>query len=121
MGDGPPDDGPEGRHGRRRRTEGPAGNYTVKYRVTGQDDHLIAGEIQFAIVTAFGQPAAAPEGGAAPPSLQTEQRLTAARHEGHAQESTSDGGGVPTWVAILGTIVVLGAGAGLIIGIRRRR
>jgi methionine-rich copper-binding protein CopC len=102
--------------------QGPAGKYTIGYRVTGQDDHLITGDIQFDILTAFGQPGAAPEGNVAPPSpLQTEQRLTAVNHEGHAQESTPDGSGIPTWAAILGAIAVVGAGVGLIIGIRRRR
>jgi copper resistance protein C len=99
--------------------QGPAGKYTVRYRVTGQDNHLIAGDIQFDITAPFGQPGAAPEGGATP-VLQAD-RLTAASHEGHAQEPTPDGSGIPTWVAVLGTIAVLGAGAGLIIGIRRRR
>jgi copper resistance protein C len=101
--------------------QGPAGKYTVSYRVTGQDNHLITGNIQFDITAPFGQPAAAPEGGGTPSPLRTEQQLAAASHEGHAQESTPDGSGIPTWVAILGTIAVLGAGAGLIIGIRRRR
>jgi methionine-rich copper-binding protein CopC len=101
--------------------QGPAGKYTVSYRVTGQDNHLITGDIPFDITAPFGQPGAAPEGNPAPLTPQTEQQLTAANHEGHAQESTPDGGGIPTWAAILGTIAVLGAGAGLIIGIRRRR
>ncbi|MBP2319908.1 methionine-rich copper-binding protein CopC [Kibdelosporangium banguiense] len=97
--------------------QGPAGKYTINYRVTGQDNHLIVGDVQFDITAAFGQPGAAPEGNAAP----QQQPQTAVNHEGHAQGSTPDGSGIPTWVAILGTIVVLGSGAALIIGIRRRR
>jgi len=98
--------------------QGPAGKYTIGYRVTGQDNHLITGDIQFDILTAFGQPGAAPEGNAPAAPV---QQPAGENHEGHAQPSTPDSGGIPTWVAILGTIVVLGAGAGLIIGIRRRR
>jgi methionine-rich copper-binding protein CopC len=96
--------------------QGPAGKYTVGYRVTGQDNHLITGDIPFDITAAFGQPGAAPEGNVA-----AQPQPTEASHEGHAQESTPDSGGIPTWAAILGTIAVLGAGAGLLIGIRRRR
>jgi methionine-rich copper-binding protein CopC len=96
--------------------QGPAGKYTIGYRVTGQDNHLITGEIKFNIIAPFGQPGAALEGGAP----QIEQQA-AASHEGHAPQAAPDGSGIPTWVAVLGTIAVLGAGAGLIIGIRRRR
>ncbi|MET0236279.1 MAG: copper resistance CopC family protein [Kibdelosporangium sp.] len=100
--------------------QGPAGKYTVNYRVTGQDNHMIVGDIQFDITAAFGQPGAAPEGNVPQPQPQQQQQ-SPVNHEGHAQESTPDSGGIPTWVAILGTIVVLGSGAALIIGIRRRR
>ncbi|ONI88980.1 hypothetical protein ALI144C_05615 [Actinosynnema sp. ALI-1.44] len=40
---------------------GPQGRYTVSYRVTGQDGHLVTGDIPFDITASFGQPVAAQE------------------------------------------------------------
>lgn len=96
--------------------QGPAGKYTINYRVTGQDNHLIVGDIRFDITQAFGQPGAAPEGNPQPPVTPA----AGENHEGHAQ-STPDTGGIPVWVGVLGSVAVLAIGVSLIVMIRRRR
>lgn len=71
--------------------QGPAGKYKVQYRVTGMDDHLIVGEIQFDITTAFGQPQGVTDDTVSP-----------------SAESTSDSGGGGTWwIWVAGALAVL--------------
>lgn len=69
--------------------QGPAGKYTVQYRVTGMDSHLIVGEVQFDITTAFGQPRG------------VDETVTP------TAESTSDSGGGTWWIWVVGVLAVL--------------
>ncbi|OLF06319.1 copper resistance protein CopC [Actinophytocola xinjiangensis] len=73
---------------------GPAGEYTIGYRILSADGHPVRGELTFTLATAGdGTPAPASTAG------------------GEASDgSDTDGGGLPVWVWILGAVVVLGAG-----------
>ncbi|HEY7595748.1 MAG TPA: copper resistance CopC family protein [Actinophytocola sp.] len=65
---------------------GPAGGYTITYRIVSADGHPVSGDVKFTLAKAGnGTPTAA------------------------AQEEDS-GGGLPIWVWIVGGVVVLGAG-----------
>ncbi|MFD9891598.1 copper resistance protein CopC [Amycolatopsis sp. NPDC059027] len=81
------------------RALGPAGKYTVGYRILSADGHAVTGEIPFTLTTAgTGTPAsvdAARSGGTGQPA-------------GAAQPSS--GGGVPIWVWIAGAVVLLAIG-----------
>ncbi|MET0133144.1 MAG: copper resistance CopC family protein [Kibdelosporangium sp.] len=94
--------------------QGPAGNYTVQYRVTGRDDHLIIGEVKFDITAAFGRPGAAQaqagqaQAGQEPGGQQVDQ----------AAQSSEDGG-APVWIWVAGVLVV--AAIVLVEVVRRRR
>lgn len=75
---------------------GPAGQYTVGYRILSADGHPVSGEIRFSVATAGnGTPAPATEGQDGADSA--------------SGESGSDGG-VPIWVWIAGAVVLLGVG-----------
>ncbi|MEV4318896.1 copper resistance CopC family protein [Actinocrispum sp. NPDC049592] len=74
---------------------GPAGQYTVQYRVTGSDGHLIVGQLAFNLMAPFGQPK--PPGNADTPVAP--QAVPAA---------PADGGGVPLWIWIMGVVIVGG-------------
>jgi copper resistance protein C len=90
--------------------QGPPGQYTVGYRVTGADGHLVPGEVKFTITAAFGQPAGVPEGSGSQPPATAEP--THADHTGHAEttaSSTSDSGGIPPWIWIVGAVIIVGA------------
>jgi copper resistance protein C len=71
---------------------GPAGTYTVGYRIISADGHPVSGEITFTLATAgTGAPVTPKAAGAAP-------------------GSGSGGGGVPVWVWIVGAVVLLAIG-----------
>ncbi|GAA5158268.1 copper resistance CopC family protein [Amycolatopsis dongchuanensis] len=74
---------------------GPAGTYTVGYRILSADGHPVEGEYTFTLTKAGnGTPA------------------TAGAATGAAQQSgdSSGGSGVPVWVWILGAVVLLAIG-----------
>lgn len=74
---------------------GPAGTYTVGYRILSADGHPVEGEYKFTLTKAGnGTPATA---GAA----------TAANTQ---SGNGSSGGGVPVWVWVLGAVVLLAIG-----------
>lgn len=74
---------------------GPAGTYTVNYRVTSADGHVVSGSWSFELTVAgTGTPG---------PS---------------ATDSGTSDDGVPVWPFILGVVVIVGAGAWW--GLRRR-
>jgi methionine-rich copper-binding protein CopC len=75
---------------------GPAGEYTIGYRVLSADGHSVTGEVKFTLTQAgTGTPAS----------------VNAAKAAG-AGEATApnSGGGVPIWVWIAGAVVLLGVG-----------
>ncbi|MFZ1165159.1 copper resistance CopC family protein [Mycobacterium sp.] len=67
---------------------GPVGNYTVNYRVTSADGHVVAGSWSFRLTT----PGTGTPGPAAQP----------------ADDSTDD---LPIWPFVLGAVVLVGGGA----------
>ncbi|GAB2979976.1 copper resistance protein CopC [Amycolatopsis acidiphila] len=74
---------------------GPAGTYTVGYRILSADGHPVEGEYTFTLTKAGnGTPATA--GAATGAATQS--------------DSGSGGGGVPVWVWILGAVVLLAIG-----------
>ncbi|ATE51903.1 copper resistance CopC family protein [Actinosynnema pretiosum] len=72
---------------------GPAGEYTLGYRVLSADGHPVSGSLKFTTTTAAqGTPVPASE---------------SATPEASGEDS---GGGVPVWVWIVGAVVLLGGG-----------
>ncbi|WP_158879892.1 copper resistance CopC family protein [Amycolatopsis anabasis] len=80
---------------------GPAGEYTIGYRILSADGHPVSSELKFTLTKAG-------NGTPAPPSANNAAGTVA---PGGGQDSGSDG--VPVWVWIVGAVVVLGAGLAL--------
>jgi methionine-rich copper-binding protein CopC len=78
---------------------GPAGEYTVSYRILSADGHPVADSLKFTLAKAgTGSPAPTNEVAANPASTP-------------ATDTTGEtGGGVPIWVWIAGAVVLLGGG-----------
>lgn len=77
---------------------GPAGDYTIGYRVLSADGHPVTGKITFTLTKpGTGTPA--------PASAQQDAGSTDA-----APAESGDSGGVPVWVWIAGAVVLLAAG-----------
>jgi copper resistance protein C len=97
------------------RQSGQAGPYTINYHVTSADGDAVTGKISFTIVSASAGP---PTKATTPPSATSSTSSTAASHgAAHGTPgvvpdatSTSDSGGIPAWVWILGAVVVLAIG-----------
>jgi methionine-rich copper-binding protein CopC len=83
--------------------QGPAGQYTVQYRVTGADGHLIVGNLAFNLTKSFGQQRPPQDQAAAPQAQPVPQQ---------------DSGGAPVWIWIIG-VVVLGGVAFVGLWLRR--
>jgi len=75
---------------------GPAGVYKIGYRILSADGHPVSGELTFTLATAG-------DGTPAPAS-------TSDTGASGASGPSSDDGGLPIWVWILGAVVLLGAG-----------
>ncbi|OXM74452.1 copper resistance protein CopC [Amycolatopsis thermalba] len=74
---------------------GPAGQYTVGFRILSADGHPVTGEVPFTLTKAgTGTPATA----------------SAATGTDTAQPAAQSGGGVPVWVWIVGAVVLLAIG-----------
>jgi methionine-rich copper-binding protein CopC len=92
---------------------GPPGPYTLTYRVIAEDGDAVTGTISFTIVSASAGPP--PTTPSTPPSAasSTESHV-AAPHAASGPvsdtASTSDSGGIPVWVWILGAGVVFAIG-----------
>ncbi|EOM74308.1 copper resistance protein [Rhodococcus rhodnii LMG 5362] len=70
---------------------GPAGEYTIAYRVTSADGHPVSGTIPFTLTTeGSGTPGAAADAAAA--------------------GDDEGGGGVPLWPFVVGAVVIVAAG-----------
>jgi methionine-rich copper-binding protein CopC len=73
---------------------GPAGTYTVGYRIISADGHPVSGEVSFTLSKAG-----------------TGKPVTPKAADGTSAASAGgSGGGVPVWVWIIGAVVVLGVG-----------
>ncbi|HEY2060919.1 copper resistance CopC family protein [Amycolatopsis sp. NBC_01480] len=77
---------------------GPAGKYTVGYRILSADGHPVSGEIPFTLTTA---------GTGTPASVDAAK---AAGAPAAASSSTSSSTGIPIWVWIAGAVVLLAIG-----------
>jgi methionine-rich copper-binding protein CopC len=75
---------------------GPAGTYTVNYRATSADGHVVSGSWSFQL-TAAGTGVAGPPASAAPPSAD-------------ASGPSADGSGIPVWPFYVGAVLIVGAG-----------
>ena len=72
---------------------GPAGEYTIGYRILSADGHPVSGAVRFTLTTpGTGTPASVAPSGAAQPG------------------AGGEGGGMPVWPWIVGAVVVLAAG-----------
>jgi methionine-rich copper-binding protein CopC len=89
---------------------GPAGAYTIGYRVVSDDGHPVQGKVAFTL-TAPGPAAAAPAAAAATP-----EPAPAVAPQANAQGSSS----TPVWPWILGAVILVGAGATAALRMSRR-
>jgi copper resistance protein C len=76
---------------------GPAGAYTVGYRVVSDDGHPVSGKVSFTLTRAG-------TGTPGPPAA-------AEQSDAGSGSGGSDGGGMPAWPWIIGAVVLVGAGA----------
>lgn len=74
-------------------TLGPAGQYSINWRVLSADGHPVQGTVKFTLSQA---------GNGTPTSPDALARFSAA-----ASQSSDSGGGIPTWVWIVGAVVLL--------------
>jgi methionine-rich copper-binding protein CopC len=76
---------------------GPAGTYQVNWRVLSADGHPVQGSLKFSLSKA----------GTGTPTPQDElSKFTSAG----SQSPAGDGDGIPTWIWIVGAVILLGAG-----------
>ncbi len=88
---------------------GPAGRYTIGYRVVSGDGHPVSGSVGFTLTkagTGRGVPGPTPGSGAA---------ATAGSGAGSGSGSGSGEGGVPAWPWIVGAVILVAGGAALAI------
>ncbi|MFR9774848.1 copper resistance CopC family protein [Micromonospora sp. MS34] len=100
-------------------TPGPAGVYTVAYRVTSTDGHEVHGKLTFTLTTAA--PAATPTAGPAAPTSASSTPAAPASSPASAVPAAStadDGGGTGRLWALGGVVLLVVLAAGLLL--RRR-
>ncbi|WP_197379186.1 copper resistance CopC family protein [Mycolicibacterium mengxianglii] len=90
------------------RPQGPAGTYTVNYRATSADGHVVSGSWSYLVTEAPATPAAPPSGAPA-----TDEPVTTAPAAPAAPAE-----GIPVWPFILGASLIVVAGA--LWAVRRR-
>jgi copper resistance protein C len=109
---------------------GPAGQYTINYRVISADGDPVRGTVPFALTAAV--PVATPTS-AAPPTVPTSttssraaETLTATatappvtQQPTPAAQQNNDSGGIPVWIWIVGALVVVGSG--FVVAMRMRQ
>jgi len=94
------------------RPSGPAGEYTVGYRIVSPDGHPLTGTVRFRLTATAGQPpATTTTTAAATQATQTSQPVATA--------SQSGDGSTPIWPWVLGVMVLVIAGA--LVAVRLRR
>ncbi|HEY1967531.1 MAG TPA: copper resistance CopC family protein [Pseudonocardia sp.] len=81
---------------------GPAGAYTVGYRIVSDDGHPVGGSISFTLTTAG-------TGHGLPASDSPAAAQQSAASSG--QDAGSESGGMPVWPWILGAVLLVAAGA----------
>jgi methionine-rich copper-binding protein CopC len=89
---------------------GPAGGYTVGYRIVSDDGHPVSGSVRFTLSTAgpgHGVPAAEAAGSSA------EAAPGQPGDSGGGSGSGSGSGGIPAWPWVVGGVLLLAAGAAI--------
>lgn len=79
---------------------GPAGEYTVGYRILSDDGHPVSSEVKFTLTKA----------GTGTPAAPQANNPAGSANGGQHNEGSGSGGGVPIWVWIAGAVVLLGIG-----------
>nr|WP_042187838.1 copper resistance CopC family protein [Kibdelosporangium sp. MJ126-NF4] len=101
---------------------GPAGQYTISYRVISADGDPVSGKVPFTLTVAAQAPTTpAPTTPSSPPTTagNTSEASAAAGTTVTAtptSQQSGDSGGIPVWIWIAGAIVL--AGAGVFLGLR---
>lgn len=86
---------------------GPAGTYTISYRILSDDGHPVSGKVTLTLTRAG-------HGTPAPPPQQVD-------HREHADSSSGGGTPIWPWIAGAGVLVVLGLALSLRLGKRSQR
>ena len=92
---------------------GPAGGYTVGYRIVSDDGHPVSGLVRFTLTRAgpgHGVPAAEAAGSSAGLNAPS---ATGSGSGGSGSGSGSGSGGIPAWPWILGGVLLVAAGAAI--------
>jgi methionine-rich copper-binding protein CopC len=92
---------------------GPAGGYTVGYRIVSDDGHPVSGLVRFTLTQpgpGHGVPAAEAAGSSAGPNAPS---ATGSGSGGSGSGSGSGSGGIPAWPWILGGVLLVAAGAAI--------
>jgi copper resistance protein C len=94
---------------------GPAGAYTLTYRVVSADGDPVSGSVRFTLTADATAPtSSSPTSSSPSPSPTTEpapdSESSAAPVQNTAESDTEDGSGVPAWVWILGGALLVAAG-----------
>ncbi len=90
---------------------GPAGEYTVGYRVLSTDSHPVQGAVRFTLTAPGPGTAAAPapSGDGAPEAVAAPDGPASTGPSSDSSDG-SDSGGTPVWPWIAGAVLLLGAG-----------
>jgi copper resistance protein C len=94
---------------------GPAGQYTINYRVISADGDPVRGTVAFSLTAAVAVPTSTTTPTTTSTSVTETTTATAtpppsAPQPTPAAQQTEDSGGIPVWIWIAGAVVVVGAG-----------
>jgi methionine-rich copper-binding protein CopC len=94
---------------------GPAGQYTINYRVISADGDPVRGTVAFALTAAVPvpTPTTTPTTTSSSPPQTASAIVTAppaTPQPTPAAQQNNDGGGIPVWVWVVGAVIVVGAG-----------
>jgi hypothetical protein len=95
---------------------GPAGQYTLKYRVTADDGDTVTGVVSFSLSAPVTPPQSAAPSPQAPATPDAAPPAAAP-----AQPAADNGGRNPAWVWVLVAVLVVAGGAAAAIRSRRRK
>jgi copper resistance protein C len=84
---------------------GPAGTYSLIYEVVSEDGDDVTGAVTFTLTAAVAPPTTS-----APTATTTTEAAPTTTSVAPAAEESTDDGGMPAWVWVLGAVVVLAAG-----------
>jgi methionine-rich copper-binding protein CopC len=90
---------------------GPAGQYTINYRVISADGDPVRGTVAFALTAAVPVPTPTTTSSALPQTASAIATAPPATPQPTpAAQQDNDSGGIPVWVWIVGAVIVVGAG-----------